>query len=191
MATVKRRIIIAMSGASGVNYAVALLKALKKQKGVEIHLIMSEWAEELVKAEANASAKQIKELAHFHYSEKEMGAKVSSTSFGVDAMVVIPASIKTCSGIAHAYTNTLITRCADNMLRIRKPLVVCVRETPLSAPALENLHRISLAGGIVFPLSPGFYHKPKTIGDLENFVTGKVMDLIGLENTLYRRWEGK
>lgn len=187
----KQRVIVAMSGASGVNYAVALLKVLRKEKNVETHLIISEWAEELVKAEANTGMKQIKELAHFHYSEKEMGAKVSSTSFGVDAMIVIPASIKTCGGIAHAYTNTLITRCADNMLRIRKPLVVCVRETPLSTPALENLHRISLAGGIVFPLSPAFYHKPRTIADLEAFICGKVMDLIGLQNNLYKRWEGK
>ncbi|MFH1696754.1 MAG: flavoprotein, partial [Candidatus Diapherotrites archaeon] len=96
---------------------------------------------------------------------------------------------KTCAGIAHAYAGTLINRCADNMLRTRKTLVVCVRETPLSTPALEALHKISLAGGIVFPLSPGFYHKPRELKDLENFIAGKVMDLIDLDNNLYKRWK--
>ncbi|MBU1939324.1 3-octaprenyl-4-hydroxybenzoate carboxy-lyase, partial [Candidatus Micrarchaeota archaeon] len=97
-----------MSGASGVNYTIALLKALKKMKGVETHLIMSKWAEELIKAETSESPKKIKELADFHYSESDMGASISSTSFKVDSMVVIPASVKTCAGIAHAYAGTLI-----------------------------------------------------------------------------------
>jgi len=185
----KRRIIIAMSGASGVNYAIALLRALKKMNNVETHLIMSKWAEELIKAETGTTAKAVRELADFHYSENDMGAAVSSTSFKVDSMAVIPASVKTCAGIAHAYAGTLINRCADNMLRTRKTLVVCVRETPLSAPALESLHKIALAGGIVFPLSPGFYHKPREIKDLEDFVCGKVLDLMNLDNNLYKRWK--
>lgn len=184
-----RRIVVGMCGASGVNYGVALMRALKRKKGIETHLVMSKWAEKLLGEETGAKPEKVRELADFHYSAGDMGAAISSTSFRVDAMAVIPASVKTCSEIANAHTGTLITRCADNMLRTRKPLVVCVRETPLSAPALENLHKIALAGGIVFPLSPAFYHKPKTIADLENFVTGKVMDLIELDNNLYKRWK--
>ncbi len=104
-------------------------------------------------------------------------------------MIVIPASVKTVSEVATAHTGNLITRCADIMLRYKKPLVICLRETPISGPCLENLAKIAQYGGIILPLSPGFYGKPTKISDLENFMSGKVMDLIGLENDSYKRWE--
>jgi 4-hydroxy-3-polyprenylbenzoate decarboxylase len=96
--------------------------------------------------------------------------------------------VKTCSEIAHAHCGTLIAKAADNMLKMRRPLVVCVRDTPLSVPALEALHKISIAGGVVMPLSPGFYHKPKDIKDLVKFMTGKILDVLGIENQEFRRW---
>ena len=177
-----------MSGASGTNYTLALLKELKKQK-IEIHLIISEWAEKVFKEETGKNISELKKLATKTYKNNEMDALISSSSFLADAMIVMPASVKTCSEIATAHTSTLITRCADIMLRYKKPLVVGLRETPLSGPCLEQLATIAKYGGIVFPLSPGFYNKPTKISDLEGFIAGKAMDLIGLQNNSYKRWK--
>jgi len=183
-----KKIIIGISGASGTNYALNLLTHLKKQN-VEVHLIISEWGEKVFEKDTSKKISELKKLATKNYSNKEMDALISSSSFLADGMIIIPASVKTCSEIATAHTSTLITRCADIMIRYKKPLVICLRETPLSGPCLENLAKIAQYGGIVFPLSPGFYGKPKKIGDLEDFVSGKVMDLIGLENNIYKRWK--
>lgn len=182
------RVIVAVCGASGVNYAFALLKELKK-KNIETHLILSEWAEQIVKIETKKNPDALKKLASYSYTEKEMNAGIASSSFLCDAMVIVPASIKTVSEIARADTGTLTSRCADIMIRTKKKLIVCVRETPLSAPALKNLYNISLYGGTIFPLSPAFYHNPKNIEDLESFVSGKIMDLLEIKNNSFKRWK--
>ncbi len=182
------KLIIGVCGASGSNYALALLRELKKRK-IETHLIVSEWAEKLLKIETGKGIAKLAELADYSYKEGEMDSRIASSSFLCDGMVVLPASIKTVSQIASADTSTLISRCADIMLRTRKKLVVCVRETPLSAPALKNMYNIALYGGIVMPLSPAFYHKPKKIEDLEKFIAGKIMDLLGIKNSMFKRWK--
>ncbi|MFA5125703.1 MAG: UbiX family flavin prenyltransferase [archaeon] len=184
------KIIVAVTGASGANYALALLKELKEKK-VEVHLVISEWAGEVFKEETGKKISLLKKFAKKTYSNKDLATSISSSSFLVDGMIIIPASIKTCSEIVHAHTSTLITRCADNMLKTKKPLVIGVRETPLSGPALENLWKLSLYGAIIFPLSPGFYHKPKKISDIEDFITGKALDLLGITNNTFVRWESK
>jgi polyprenyl P-hydroxybenzoate/phenylacrylic acid decarboxylase-like protein len=182
------RIIVAVTGASGTNYALALLRELSKQK-IEVHLIVSEWAGEVLKAETGKKVSQLKKLAKKTYSNSALDASISSSSFLVDGMIILPASIKTCSEILHAHTSTLISRCADNMLKTKKPLVIGLRETPLSGPTLENLLKLSIYGAIIFPLSPAFYHKPKKIADLEAFIVGKALDLIGVRNNTYNRWK--
>lgn len=182
------KIIVAITGASGTNYAISLLKELKKQK-IETHLIISEWANEVIKEETKINLKEIKKLATKKYSNNNLAASISSSSFLVDGMIIIPASIKTVSEILHSHTSTLTTRCADNMLKTKKTLVIGLRETPLSGPTLENLWKLSLYGAIIFPLSPAFYHKPKKIVDLENFIVGKALDLLGVTNTKFTRWE--
>ncbi|MFH1390964.1 MAG: UbiX family flavin prenyltransferase [Candidatus Diapherotrites archaeon] len=182
------KLIVAITGASGIAYAIELLNALKK-KNIEIHLVMSEWAEKLIEEETEFDPKEIKKLAHKVYDNKDMASEIASSSFLVDGMVIIPCTLKTASEVANAHCGTLIARAADNILKMRKKLVVCVRETPLSTPALEQMHKISLAGGIVLPLSPGFYHKPKEIKDLLAFISGKVMDCFGIENSEFKRWE--
>ncbi|MBN1941145.1 MAG: UbiX family flavin prenyltransferase [Candidatus Diapherotrites archaeon] len=181
------KIIVAICGASGIGYGIELLKALKEAE-IETHLILSEWAEKLIEEETKESIAQVKKLAGKVYGYKDMGAAISSSSFLVDGMIVCPATVKTVSEIANADSSNLISRAADNMLKMRKKLVVCIRETPLSGPCLENLTKISQYGGIVMPLSPGFYHKPKTIKDLEAFIIGKIMDLLGIENSKFERW---
>ena len=181
------KIIVAICGASGIQYRIGLLEALKELK-VETHLILSEWAEKLVEEETEHKIEEVKKLASKVYGYKDMAAAISSSSFLVNGMVVCPATVKTVSEIANAHSGNLISRSADNMLKTQKKLVVCIRETPLSGPCLENLAKISQYGGIVMPLSPGFYHKPKTIKDLESFIIGKILDLIGIENEKFERW---
>ncbi len=182
------RIIVGISGASGIQYGVELLKALKGKK-IETYLVMSEWAEKLIEIETDYAPKEVKKLAIKSFGNKEMDAPISSSSFLVDGMVVVPCSVKTASEIANAHTGTLLTRAADNVLKMKKTLVLGVRETPLSSPALEQMHKLSLAGAIVMPLAPGFYHKPKEIKDLFSFINGKIMDCLGIENTEFKRWE--
>jgi len=182
------KIIVAICGASGVNYGIELLKALKGAK-IETHLVLSDWAEKLVEEETSYKISEVKKLASKCYGYKDMAAAISSSSFLVDGMVVCPATVKTVSEIANASSDNLISRAADNMLKTRKKLVVCIRETPLSGPCLENLAKISQYGGIVMPLSPAFYHKPKSIKDLESFIIGKILDLLGIKNESFKRWK--
>lgn len=182
-----KKVIVAICGASGVGYGIELLKALKEEK-VETHLILSEWSEKLIEEETDYSAKEVKALADKVYGYNEMSAAISSSSYLVEGMVICPATVKTVSEIANADSSNLISRAADNMLKTGKPLIICIRETPLSPPCLKNLFELSSYGAIVFPLSPGFYHKPKSIKDLMDFVTGKIMDLMGIENKKFKRW---
>jgi len=181
------KLIVAVCGASGVNYGIELLKALKGAK-IETHLVLSTWAEKLIEEETEAKLAEVKKLASKVYDYRDMAAVISSSSFLVDGMIVCPATVKTVSEIAHADSGNLISRAADNMLKTGKRLVVCIRETPLSGPCLENLAKISQYGGIIMPLSPGFYHKPKTIKDLESFIIGKILDIFAIKNEKFRRW---
>ncbi len=182
------RLIVAITGASGANYAIHLLKELQKTN-VEVHLIISEWASAVINIETNKKISELKKLAHKTYSNKDLAASISSSSFLVNGMIIIPASVKTVSEIVHAHTSNLITRCADNMLKTKNRLVIGFRETPISPATIENLYKLSLYGAIIFPLSPGFYNKPKKIKDLESFISGKAMDLLGVSNKSYIRWE--
>ena len=184
----RKRVIVALTGASGINYAVDFLKALKGRE-VETHLVLSQWAEKLIEEESEATIEEVKQLASFVHDEKDMASSIASSSFLVESMVVIPCTVKTASEIATANCSNLISRAADNMLKTKRKLIVCIRETPLSGPALKNLHEIAVYGGIVFPLSPGFYHRPKGLKDLNAFITGKLLDLLGFENKAFKRWE--
>ena len=182
------KLVVAICGASGVGYGIELLKALQEAK-IETHLVLSEWAEKLIEEETNYKITNVKKLATKCYGYRDMAASISSSSFPVDGMIVCPATVKTVSEIANAHSGNLISRSADNMLKTGKKLVVCIRETPLSGPCLENLAKIAKYGGIVMPLSPGFYHKPKSIKDLEAFITGKILDIFSIKNEKFKRWE--
>ena len=184
-----RRIVVAICGASGVRYGVEVLRALR-EAGMEVHLILSEWAERVMAEEEAAEPGDVRALAAAVYDNQDMAAAPCSSSFLADAMVIVPASVKTVAEIARAHSGSLIARAADNMLRMHRPLVVCVRETPLSAPSLENLARLATCGATVLPLSPGFYQRPKSLQDLYDFITGKVLDCLGIPNTAFKRWEG-
>ncbi len=182
------KLVVAICGASGVGYGIELLKALHEAK-IETHLVLSEWSEKLIEEETDYRPADVKKLAGKCHGYKDMAAAISSSSFPIDGMIICPATVKTVSEIANAHSENLISRSADNMLKTRKKLVVCIRETPLSGPCLENLAKIAKYGGIVMPLSPGFYHKPKSIKNLEAFIIGKILDVFGIKNSKFKRWE--
>lgn len=181
------RIAVGLCGASGAQYGVELLRALAERE-VETHLIVSRWADAVMRTETDTTLAELEDLAEVTHDNHDMAASLSSSSFLVDGMVIIPASVKTVAEIAGGSAGTLIARAADNMLKTRRRLIVCIRETPISLPCIENLRTIMLAGGIVAPLSPGFYHRPADLSDLYAFMVGKVLDMLYIENSQFRRW---
>jgi len=176
-----KKIIVALTGASGIDYGIEVIKALSSHN-IETHVIISEWAKQVIENESFNTLDDFKKLPDYLYKENDMSAAISSSSTIIDGMVIIPATVKTVSNIAHANTDNLIARAADIMLKMRKPLVIGIRETPLSPACLQNLNQLSTFGAIIFPLSPGFYHKPETIQDLVNFITGKALDCLNIPN---------
>jgi 4-hydroxy-3-polyprenylbenzoate decarboxylase len=182
-----RRVIVGICGASGVRYGVELLRALGEVR-VESHLVLSRWAREVMAEEIEVGPEEVRALATTVHDNDDLAAPIASSSFNVEGMAVIPASVKTVAEIATAHSATLIARAADNMLKLRRRLVVGIRETPLSGPCLENLARLARYGAVVMPLSPAFYHRPQTLQDMCDFITGKVLDALAIENDRYRRW---
>ena len=186
-----KKLIVAISGASGVTYGVRILEVLNKLKEIETHLIISPSAERIVKTECNIDdIDKIKRLADIVHDFKDIGAKVASGSFLTEGMVVIPCSIKTLSGIANSYNENLIIRAADVCLKERRKLVVVVRETPLHLGHIELMEKVTRIGGVILPPMPSFYHEPENIDDIVNQTIGKVLDQFGIEHNLFRRWNG-
>ncbi len=187
----RKRIIVALSGASGITYGVRLLQVLNKIDCIETHLIISPSAELIIKKECKIDdINIIKKLADKTYNFKDIGAAISSGSFLTKGMVIIPCSIKTLSGIANSYNENLIIRAADVCLKERRKLVLVVRETPLHLGHIELMKKVTEIGGIILPPMPSFYHEPKTIDDIINQTIGKVLDQFEIEHNLFKRWNG-
>lgn len=184
-----KRIIVGISGASGVIYGIRMLQALSGN--AESHLIISSAAREIVSLETSYEISQIEKLATVVYGINDLAAPPSSGSFRTDGMIIIPCSIKSLSAVAHSYDENLIVRAADVCLKERRRLVLVVRECPLHTGHLRLMLRASQMGAIVFPPVPAFYHKPKTLDEAINHTVGKILDLFGLEHNLFRRWEGR
>jgi 4-hydroxy-3-polyprenylbenzoate decarboxylase len=182
------KIVIGISGASGSIYGVSLLKELKKNN--ELHLIITEAARVVIKHETSYTIDEIEALADFVYKQTDIAAPIASGSFLFDAMVIIPCSIKSLSLIANCYAENVLARAADVALKERRKLVLCIREMPLHEGHLNLMLSATRMGAIICPLSPSFYHKPATIEELITHVTGKVVDLIGAQNSNYKRWTG-
>ena len=181
----KMRLIVAITGASGIIYGKRFLE-VAKEKGIEVHLIVSNAAEKVAGYELGEVNWSI--LASKTYHPQDLSAPIASGSFKVDAMVIIPASMKTIGALASGYCEDLVSRAADVQLKEGGHLLVVPRETPLHAIHLENMAKLSRMGVTVLPAMPGFYHKPKTVIDLVDFIVGKVFDQLGLEHDLFRRW---
>ena len=180
-----------ITGASGVVYGVRFLEMIKKYASdSEVHLIISNTAVSILRYEVGLDKESLSRLADRVYDEDELGAPIASGSFKHDGMVIIPCSMKTLASIAHGITDNLITRAADVTLKERRRLILVIRETPLNLVHIRNMELVTLAGAIVMPAAPAFYNRPKTIDDMVNFIVGRVLDLLGIENDLYRRWSG-
>ena len=182
-------LIIAITGCSGVVYGVRLLEACRKL-GVETDLIVSQAAEKLFELELGKTIKDIRKLATRNYSQDDIAAPLASGSVKTDGMVIAPCSMKTLGAIASGIADNLITRAADVTLKEGRPLVLVPRETPLNLIHLENMVRLKLAGATILPAMPGFYHKPKEILELIDFIVGRILDVLDVEHKLYRRWQG-
>jgi flavin prenyltransferase len=182
-----KRIILAISGASGVIYGIELLKELRK-RDIEVHLVISESGKRNIAIETDYSVGDIESMADRVYDNSDLGAPLASGSFLTDGMVVAPCTIKTLSGIANSYSETLIVRAADVMLKERRKLVLLVRETPLHKGHLQLMTTAADLGAHILPPIPSFYHHPKTIEDLIHQTIGKVFDYLGIEHNLCRRW---
>jgi 4-hydroxy-3-polyprenylbenzoate decarboxylase len=176
---------VAITGASGVIYGKRFLEVAKEKK-LEIHLIVSDAAEKVAKYELgniNWSA-----LASKLYSPENLAAPLASGSFKVNAMVIVPASMKTIGALASGYCDDLVSRAADVQIKEGRKLIVVPRETPLHVIHLENMAKLGRIGVTVLPAMPGFYHEPKTIDDLVDFVVGKILDQLEIPHELFRRW---
>ncbi|MCO6457796.1 MAG: UbiX family flavin prenyltransferase [Pirellulaceae bacterium] len=184
----KKRLIVGMSGSSGVIYGIRTLLHLRQIPEIETHLVLSEGARVNVAIETRYRLEQVLELADVVHRPENMAASIASGSFRTDGMVVIPCSIKTLSGIAHSYADNLLCRAADVCLKERRKLVLVVRETPLHKGHLELLTRACDLGALILPPMPAFYHDPQTIDDIIDQTIGKVFDYFGLEHQLFRRW---
>ncbi|MGQ0537107.1 MAG: UbiX family flavin prenyltransferase [Methanobacteriota archaeon] len=180
------RLVVAISGASGVVLGAKTLEALRGT--AEVHLVVSKAAEKTFEYEVGKSVS----LPCFRqYDEKDFMAPIASSSFPVDGMVVVPCSVKTLAAVAHGFADNLVTRAAENVLRMRKRCVLVVRETPLGLAAIENMRAAHLAGATILPPSVAYYHRPATLADMEGFLVGKILDQFGIPHSLYRSWTGE
>jgi len=183
-------LVVGITGASGAIYGIRLLEVLSSIKNVETHLIVSEAAEAIIKYEAGRSIEEVRELATFSYDIGDMGARISSGSFRTDGMIVAPCTVKTMSAIANSYSENLLIRVGDVTLKERRQLLLLVRETPLHIGHLRNMERLCEMGAIIMPPVPAFYHRPQTIQDIVDHTVGKMLDLFGIEHSLFLRWSG-
>ncbi|MGM0428340.1 MAG: UbiX family flavin prenyltransferase [Thermodesulfobacteriota bacterium] len=184
-----KRIIVGISGASGVIYGITLMSLLKERK-IETHLILSEAGEKNIELETPFDPAEVKAMADYCYDNRDVGAALASGSFLTDAMVVAPCTIKTLSGIANSYTNNLLVRAADVTVKEKRKLVLVVRETPLHKGHLRLMTMAADMGAHILPPVPSFYHQPETIEDIIHQTIGKIFDYLHIEHHLFKRWEG-
>ncbi|AOP96539.1 UbiX family flavin prenyltransferase [Enterobacter roggenkampii] len=187
-----KRLIVGLSGASGAIYGVRLLQVLRNVADVETHLVMSQAARQTLSLETDLTLRDVQALADVVHDARDIAASISSGSFKTAGMVILPCSIKTLSGIVNSYTDTLVTRAADVVLKERRPLVLCVRETPLHLGHLRLMAQAAELGAVIMPPVPAFYHRPQTLDDVINQTVNRVLDQfdIDLPDDLFTRWQG-
>lgn len=195
MADRPRRIVIAITGATGAVYGVRLLqtlRALNKPEGprIETHLVISDAAVLTLHEETGMARREVEALADVVHKPHNVGATIASGSYQTDAMVIAPCSMKTLAAVAHGLSDNLIARAADVILKERRRLILMVRETPFNLAHLRNMTAVTEMGGIVFPPLPSFYHKPRTIDDIVDHTVARVIDLLGIEQVGAPRWNG-
>jgi 4-hydroxy-3-polyprenylbenzoate decarboxylase len=188
--TPPKRIIVAISGASGAIYGVRLLQLLGEMPKVETHLTVSAAGLLNLQHELDMSRQQIEALADVVYPVHDVGAALASGSFQCHGMVVAPCSMRTLGSIAHGLSDNLITRASDVMLKERRRLILMVREAPLNLAHLRSMISVTEMGGVIFPPTPSFYHHPKTLAEMVDHTVSRVIDLLGLPQAHVPRWNG-
>jgi flavin prenyltransferase len=183
------RLIVAITGATGVIYGTRLLEVLNRMQNMEVHLIISDAAKLNLKLESDVSPDYLQSLVYRTYDNNDLAAAISSGSFQTAGMIVIPCSIKSMSAIANSFDYNLITRAADVVLKERRRLVLVVRETPLHLGHLRTMVSLTEMGAVILPPVPAFYHSPKTIMDIVDQTVGKVLDIFNVEHHLFQRWQ--
>lgn len=181
-------IVVAITGASGVIYGIRLLEALKELE-IENSLIISDAAKTVIESETDRQIDDIINLADNYYEFNDLTASVNSGSFKFDSLAIVPCSMKTLSSIANGYGDNTITRVADVCLKERRRAVIVPRETPLRTAHIQNMLTLSQEGAIILPAMPGFYSDHDSVDDQINFVVGKILDSLKIENKLFKRWE--
>ena len=184
------RFIVVITGATGAVYGVQLLRQLSALPGVETHLVVSDAATLTLHQEVGLQRRDVEALAHVVHRNREVGASIASGSFQHEGMVIAPCSMKTLAVVAHGLSDNLIARAADVALKERRRLVLMVRETPFNLAHLRNMTAVTEMGGIVFPPLPSFYNHPASIAEMVDHTIARVMDLLGVDNTLAPRWPG-
>ena len=181
-------IIVAITGASGVIYGIKLLEALNKLN-INNALVISDAGKIVIESETEYSVEEVMKLANNYYEFDDLTASINSGSFKFDSLAIVPCSMKTLSSIANGYGANTITRVADVCLKERRNIVIVPRETPLRSIHLQNMLTLSQEGAIILPAMPGFYSAHDTVDDQINFVVGKILDSLKIENNLFKRWE--
>lgn len=186
----KRRLIVGVSGATGIPLTEALLRRLAEISEVETHLILTEAARHVVRQEGNCSLEELCSLADVAYENRNLGAGPASGTFAVAGMVVVPCSMKTVAGIVCGYSDNLLLRAADVMLKERRKLILVARECPLGTVHLKNLLEVSRLGAVVLPPMLSYYQHPETVEDCTNHVVGKILRQLGIDAGYFYEWEG-
>jgi flavin prenyltransferase len=181
------KIIVAITGSSGVLYGIRILEILQKL-GINTHLVLSDWGEKNIRIETGKTVDYVRSLSSITYDNSNMAAPISSGSFQIDGMAIVPCSMKTVSSIANGYDDNLISRAAGVCIKESRKLVLVPRETPLSAIHLQNMLRLCKIGVVILPAMPGFYHKPRTIEDLMDHLVGKILDQFRIKHNIFKRW---
>ncbi len=187
-----KRIVVGISGASGVIHGIRLLEVLRTVDDVESHLVISNAGKKTIALETDRSIDEIEGLADRSYRVGDIASAIASGSFVTTAMVVVPCSMKTLSGIANSYADNLLIRAAEVTLKDRRPLVLVPRETPLHLGHLRLLVKVAELGAVVMPPMPAFYHRPETVGEIVDQTVNRILDVLGieLEEDLFPRWTG-
>ena len=188
--SLRKRVVVGMSGASGAVLGVRLLQVLAQDETVETHLVISPAARITIRDETGRSVREVEALADAVYNPQDVGAAIASGSFHTDGMVVIPCSVKTLSAVAHCYAGELLPRAADVTLKEGRPLLLVVRETPLHLGHLRLMVQAAEMGAVIFPPVPAFYARLASIEEMVDNTVGRVLARLGIDNELYMRWQG-
>jgi len=184
------KVIVGITGTTGAIFGIRILEILKNINEVETHVILSEWGRKTLTSETNYTAEEVERLADFTYAITDLGARISSGSFRVDAMIIAPCSMKTLASIRMSLADNLISRAADVILKERKKLILLARETPLNTIHLENMLALSQMGTVILPPVPAFYNQPQTVGDIINHIAYRTIDQLGIILPELNRWDG-